>query len=225
MVVSIGWFKIFTWEMIGNHQTSIYRWLALEFQAMLVWIWPIWFPLNWCWESCYQWISLQISLVFLPPILLLNLCIPTFWYLSFTSLKKYDLFNICRFLKEWWLGQIFFSTHPSKTTLSNWVIPKLSRAVPEKMTDPVDGHVFNLHRQSFLARQEGSNSCEKSAVVKNGEKKQSSFRARITTVVRTQQSWDLMTFGTCPKRKIDILMTPWKTTRNTFHTPFSSVIY
>ena len=33
MVVSIGWFKIFTWEMVGNHQTSIYKWLALEFQA------------------------------------------------------------------------------------------------------------------------------------------------------------------------------------------------
>ncbi len=27
MVVSIGWFKIFTWEMVGNHQTSIYKWL------------------------------------------------------------------------------------------------------------------------------------------------------------------------------------------------------
>ncbi len=27
MVVSIGWFPIFTWEMVGNHQTSIYKWL------------------------------------------------------------------------------------------------------------------------------------------------------------------------------------------------------
>ncbi len=27
MVVSIGWFKIFTWEMVGNHQTSIYKWV------------------------------------------------------------------------------------------------------------------------------------------------------------------------------------------------------
>ena len=27
MVVSIGWFNIFTWEMVGNHQTSIFKWL------------------------------------------------------------------------------------------------------------------------------------------------------------------------------------------------------
>ena len=27
MVVSIGRFPIFTWEMVGNHQTSIYKWL------------------------------------------------------------------------------------------------------------------------------------------------------------------------------------------------------
>ena len=27
MVVSIGWFNIFTWEMVGNHQTSIKNWL------------------------------------------------------------------------------------------------------------------------------------------------------------------------------------------------------
>ena len=32
---SLGWFKLFTWEMGGNHQTSIYKWLALEFQVQI----------------------------------------------------------------------------------------------------------------------------------------------------------------------------------------------
>ena len=26
MVVSIGWYQIFTWKMVGNHQTSIFNW-------------------------------------------------------------------------------------------------------------------------------------------------------------------------------------------------------
>lgn len=97
-----------------------------------------------CWDSCYQWISLQICLFFSPnstgwfrfnhlkagdfSMRFLNLCIPIYWYLSLTSLKKYDLFNICGFQKEWWLGNSFFSAHPSKTTSSNWIIPKLSGA-------------------------------------------------------------------------------------------------
>ena len=41
----------------------------------------------------------------------------------------------------------------------------------ENMTDPMDGNVFNLRNgQSFLAWQDGSNSCGKSALVQNGEK-------------------------------------------------------
>ena len=103
----------------------------------------------------------------------LNLFIPIYWYLSLNSLTKYDLLtlNACRFQKEWWLGNSFFfqpiHLRPDRQIGSSPDFPGRK----ENMTDPMDGNVFNLTTgQSFLAWQDGSNSCGKSAQVKNGKK-------------------------------------------------------
>lgn len=130
------------------------------------------------------------------------------WLIPFQSLQSWWFFNeisqsLISFIKltdKVWLvdieylqvskrmmtwKQFFFPTHPSKTRSSNWIIPRLSGA--KRKHDRSNG------RKCFQSAQRTVLSCVarrfqflwKKCTGAKWWKKQSSFRARITTVVST----------------------------------------